>query len=173
MSEHTDNLLAPESPPVAAAEAEASTALQVRAVAAVARTRLQTATPDSLLVDVASKMTSAQIGVVVVCDADGAPQGTITETVLVRCLGLGQAAFFSTGAGQVMTPGFTACAPDDLLADVLALMHAQGLVHVLLIDADQQLVGVLNARDGLRALLAAGNHEETLLRHYVMGIGYQ
>jgi hypothetical protein len=31
----------------------------------------------------------------------------------------------------------------------------------------------LNARDGLRALLAAGNHEETLLRNYVMGIGYQ
>ena len=34
-------------------------------------------------------------------------------------------------------------------------------------------LGVLNARDGLRALLAAGNHEEELLRNYVMGIGYQ
>jgi hypothetical protein len=31
----------------------------------------------------------------------------------------------------------------------------------------------VNARDGLRALLAAGNHEEALLRDYVMGIGYQ
>ena len=36
-----------------------------------------------------------------------------------------------------------------------------------------QLLGVVNARDGLRALLAAGNHEEALLRNYVMGIGYQ
>jgi len=31
--------------------------------------------------------------------------------------------------------------------------------------------GVLNARDGLRALLAAGNHEEALLRDHVMGAG--
>jgi sulfur relay (sulfurtransferase) DsrF/TusC family protein len=33
-------------------------------------------------------------------------------------------------------------------------------------------LGVLNARDGLRALLAAGNHDEALLRNHVMGIGY-
>ena len=48
-----------------------------------------------------------------------------------------------------------------------------GLIHVLLLDADGHPLGVLNARDGLRALLAAGNHEEALLRNYVMGIGYQ
>lgn len=55
---------------------------------------------------------------------------------------------------------------------MLALLQAQGLVHVPLTDADQQLVGVLNAGDGPRALLAASNHEEALLRHCVMGIGY-
>ena len=53
------------------------------------------------------------------------------------------------------------------------MMHARGLIHVLLIGAGNQPVGLLNARDGLRALLAAGNHEEALLRNYVMGIGYQ
>ena len=53
------------------------------------------------------------------------------------------------------------------------MMHAQGLIHVLLLDADRHALGVLNARDGLRALLAAGNHEEALLRNYVLGIGYQ
>ncbi|MEY4909058.1 MAG: hypothetical protein RL260_2776 [Pseudomonadota bacterium] len=68
--------LPPESPPVAAAEA--------RAVA-------------PLLVEVAALLSSAQISVVVVCDAAGAPLGVITETVLVRRLGLGlgQADFFS------------------------------------------------------------------------------
>jgi CBS domain-containing protein len=52
-------------------------------------------------------------------------------------------------------------------------MHERGLIHVLLVDADNKLLGVVNARDGLRALLAAGNHEEALLRNDVMGIGYQ
>ncbi len=163
----------PESPPVAAAEARAVAPLLVSGIAAVARSRLLTVSPDSLLVEVAALLSSAQISVVVVCDAAGAPLGIITETALVRRLGLGQVDFFTTAAGEVMASGFDACAPGDLLSDVLATMHERSLIHVLLVDADNKLLGVLNARDGLRALLAAGNHEEALLRNYVMGIGYQ
>lgn len=163
----------PENPPVAAAEARAVAPLRVSGIEAVARSRLLTVTSNSLLVEVASLLSSAQVSVVVVCDTAGAPLGTITETVLVRRLGLGQADFFTTGAGEVMTRDFVACAPEDLLSDVLAMMHARGLIHVLLVDAGNKLLGILNARDGLRALLAAGNHEEALLRNYVMGIGYQ
>ncbi len=163
----------PESPPVAAAEARAVAPLLVGGIEAVARSRLLTVTAGTLLVDVAALLSNAQISVVVVCDAAGAPLGVITETVLVRRLGLGQADFFTTGAGEVMTRGFVACAPEDLLSDVLTMMHERGIIHVLLVDSGNKLLGVVNARDGLRALLAAGNHEETLLRNYVMGIGYQ
>jgi CBS domain-containing protein len=124
-------------------------------------------------VQVAALLSSDQIGVVVVCNAAGAPLGTITETVLLRRLGLGQADFCTTGASEVMTTGFTACAPDDALPDVLGMLQNRGLSQVLLIDTQGQLLGVVTARDGLRALLAAGNQEETLLRNYVMGIGYQ
>ncbi len=128
---------------------------------------------DALLVKVAALLSGAQISVVVVCDAAGAAVGVITETTLVRRSGLGQADFFTTRAGDVMAGEFMACVPRDLLSDVLALMHTRGLTHVLLLDADRHPQGVLNARDGLRALLAAGNHEEALLRNHVMGIGYQ
>jgi len=93
----------PESPPVAAAEAQTSAPLLVSGIEAVARSRLLSVAADAPLVEVAALLSSAQISVVVVC----------------------------------------------------------------------KLLGVVNARDGLRALLAAGNHEETLLRNYVMGIGYQ
>ncbi len=162
-----------ESPPVAAAEARAAAPALVSSIEEVARARLLTVVADALLVEVAALLSSAQISVVLVCDAAGAPLGVITETVLVRRLGLGQADFFTTRAADVMTREFTACAPDDVLSDVLAMMHRRGLIHVLLVDADNKALGVLNARDGLRALLAAGNHEEALLRNYVMGIGYQ
>ncbi len=163
----------PESPPVAAAEARAVAPLLVSGIEAVARSRLLTVSESSLLVEVAALLSSAQISVIAVCDAAGAPLGIITETVLVRRLGLGQADFFTTGAGAVMTRAFDACAPEDRLSDVLAMMHERGLIHVLVVDSDNKLLGVVNARDGLRALLAAGNHEEALLRNYVMGIGYQ
>lgn len=164
---------AQESVPVATAESRALAPLLLSAVEAVARSRLLTVSADTRLVEVAARLSSAQISVVVVCDAAGGARGTITETVLVKQLGLGQADFFTTRAGDVMTQDFTTCAPHELLSDVLAMMHARGLVYVLLIGTDNQPLGVLNARDGLRALLAAGNHEEELLRNYVMGIGYQ
>jgi CBS domain-containing protein len=162
-----------ESPPVAATEAQTSTPLLVSGIEAVARSRLFSVAAGAPLVEVAALLSSAQISVVVVRDAAGAPIGTITETVLVRRLGLGQADFFTTRAVEVMVPGFATCAPEDLLSEVLATMHERGFIHMLLVDTDNQLLGVVNARDGLRALLAAGNREEALLRNYVMGIGYQ
>ncbi len=163
----------PETPPVAAAEARAAAPSLVSGVEAVARLRLQTVAADALLAEVAALLSSAQISVVVVCDAAGVALGIITETILVRRLGLGHADFFTTRAGDVMTREFTVCAPEDQLSDVLAMMHTRGLIHVLLLSPDKHPLGVLNARDGLRVLLAAGNHEEELLRNYVMGIGYQ
>lgn len=163
----------PESPSVAAAEARTVAPLQVSGIEQMARSRLLTVTADSLLVEVAGLLSSAEISVVVVCDVAGVPLGIITETVLVRRLGLGQADFFSTRAADVMSREFAECAPDDLLSDVMAMMHSRGIIHVLLLDPDKILLGVINARDGLRALLAAGNHEEALLRNYVMGVGYQ
>jgi hypothetical protein len=51
-------------------------------------------------------------------------------------------------------------------------MHARGLVFVLLVDDEGRTVGIVNPRDGLRALLAAGNDEAVLMRNYVMGVGY-
>ena len=166
-------VMTPESPPVAAAEARAVAPALVSGIEAVARSRLLTVGAEALLVDVAALLSSAQISVVVVCDAAGTAMGIITETVLVKRLGLGQADFFTTHAAEVMTREFTVCALDEVLADVLAMMHTRGLIHVLLVDADNRALGVVNARDGLRVLLAAGNHEEELLRNYVMGIGYQ
>ena len=163
----------PEALPVAAAEARAEAPLLVASLEAIARSRLQTVAADALLPEVAALLSSAQISVVVVCDGGGAAIGVITETTLVQHLARGQADFFTTQAGAVMTPEFTACAVNDPLSDVLGRMHARGLIHVLLLDADRHPIGVLNARDGLRALLAAGNHEEALLRNYVMGVGYQ
>lgn len=168
-SDHTP----PESPPVVAAEGRAVAPLQVSGVEEIARSRLLTVAADALLVDVAKLLSSAQISAVVVCDATGIAAGVITETILVSRLGLGQADFFTTRSADVMSREFTSCAAKDMLSDVLAMMHTRALDYVLVLDPARLSLGVLNARDGLRALLAAGNHEEALLRDYVMGIGYR
>lgn len=164
---------ATETPAVATAEARAAAPARVSSIAAVARSRLKTVAAETLLVEVAAKLASAQIGLVMVCAADGTPLGSITETLLVKRLGQGEADFSTTRADAVMTHAMLCCAPEDGLSEVLAAMHQRGLVQVLVVDARQHPWGVVNASDGLRALLAAGNQEEALLRNYVMGTGYQ
>jgi CBS domain-containing protein len=164
---------APEIPAVAAAEARAVPPALVSSMDAVARSRLLKVGMDTLLAEVAALLSASQISLVVVCDTSGSVVGVITETVLVRQLGFGRADVFTTRAGEVMNRDFTACEASDSLSEVLAMMHTRGLIHVLIVEAGNKPVGVLNARDGLRALLAAGNHEEELLRNYVMGVGYQ
>ena len=54
----------------------------------------------------------------------------------------------------------------------IGLVEQRGLVHLPLLDGDRRPIGVVNARDALRALVQAGEYEEALLRDYVMGIGY-
>ncbi len=162
-----------DSPTSAAAETRAAPPALVSSIEAVAQSRLLTVGVDALLAEVASLLSSSQISLIVVCDASGAAAGVITETILVRQLGFGQAGVFTTRAGEVMPREFTVCAPADSLSEVLAMMHDRGLIHVPVVDASNKPVGVINARDGLRALLVAGIHEEALLRNYVMGVGYQ
>ena len=145
----------------------------VSSIEEVTRSRLVTVGVDALLAEVAALLSSTQISLVVVCDGHGVAVGVITETILVRHLGYGKADVFTTRAGDVMVREFTVCQPTDFLPDVLAKMHERGLIHVPVVDDNNRPIGVVNARDGLRALLAQGNFEEALLRNYVMGIGYQ
>ncbi|MDP2368162.1 CBS domain-containing protein [Rhodoferax sp.] len=165
--------LGSDHPVVAAAEAQAPAPAPVSSIEAVSRSRLVTVGADALLAEVAALLSSTQISLVVVCDAAGVAAGVITETILVRHLGYGKADVFTTRAGDVMVHAFTVCQPTDSLPDVLTEMHQRGLIHVPVVDQDKRPIGVVNARDGLRALLAQGNFEEALLRNYVMGIGYQ
>ena len=163
----------PETPPVAAAEARSVAPARISSMHAVVQSRLLTVGVDTLLGEVAALLSGAQISVVVVCDGEGTMVGVITETMLVQQLGLGHVDVFTTRASKAMACEYTVCSPADSLSTVLAMMHNLGLIHVPVVDANHRPLGVVNARDGLRALLAAGNHEEALLRNYVMGLGYQ
>jgi CBS domain-containing protein len=173
MSADTPDTAGTEIPQAATSEARAVAPALISSIEAVARSRLLTVGADALLAEVAALLSDSQISLVVVCDVSGAAVGAITESILVRQLGFGQASVFTTSAGEVMTREFSVCMPTDPLSEILAVMHNQGLLHVLVVDASNKPLGVVNARDGLRALLAAGNHEEALLRNYVMGVGYQ
>lgn len=145
----------------------------VSSIDAVARSRLVTINVDALLVDVAKLLSDTQISLVVVCDSDGAMVGVITETDIVRQIGRCGESACTTAAADVMTRDVTYCRPTDSLLDVLSMMEKRGFVHIPVVDENSKPSGVVNARDALRALMAEGEYEASLLRDYVMGIGYR
>jgi CBS domain-containing protein len=145
----------------------------VSSIEAIACSRMATIARDAMLIDVAKLLTQTQIDLVVVCNPDSSMVGVITKSDVVRQIGHCAGGACQTAAADVMTQQVTFCRASDRLADVLLTMQTQGLVHLPVIDGDRKPVGVVNARDALRLLMMEGQYEESLLRNYVMGIGYQ
>ncbi len=145
----------------------------VSSIAAVARSRLVTITVGSPLIDAARLLADTHISLVVVCDSGGVMTGVVTKTDVVRQIGRCRGAACMTAAADVMTRDVAHCRPGDFLPDVLSMMEKRGVVHVPVVDDDLRPIGVVNARDALRELMAEGEYEESLLRDYVMGVGYR
>jgi CBS domain-containing protein len=139
----------------------------------VAYSRLATVRPDTLLLEVAKLLSGTQISLVIVCNPAGAMVGVITKTDVVQRIGYCIGSACQTLAADIMTGDVTFCRSCDLLIDVLSVIEKRGLVHIPLIDENFMPLGVVNARDALRSLVAEGQYEESLLRNYVMGVGYQ
>jgi CBS domain-containing protein len=99
--------------------------------------------------------------------------GIITKTDIVRKISDCSGALGALAAADVMTRDVIHCRQGDALEDVLGVMKERGLVHVPVIDAQSRPVGVMEARDALRALIGDASHEILLLRDYIMGVGYR
>lgn len=145
----------------------------VSSIDAVTRSRLETISVGATLVDASKLLSNTQIGLVVVCNAAGAMVGVVTKTDIVRQIGRCLGSACTTVTGEVMSRDVASCRPSDCLPDVLSLMHARGFVHIPVVDEHSKPLGVVNARDALRALLAHETYMGSLLRDYVMGVGYQ
>ncbi len=145
----------------------------VSSIDAVTHLRLMTTSVDTSLVNVARLLSDTQVSLVVVCDSAGVMVGVMTKTDIVRQIGRCRGSACSTAVADVMTRDVVYCRPTDCLPEVLSTMQKCGFVHIPVVDEDSKPLGVVNARDALRALMAEGEYEASLLQNYVMGIGYQ
>ncbi len=146
--------------------------LRVSSLNDIARSRLATVSLESPLLQAARRLSDTQIGLVVVCSPDGAIAGVIGKSDIVRQIGHCMGSACHTLVSELMTTEVISCQPTDLFSDVLALMQKHGLVHLPVLDSDRRPIGVLNARDALRALVDQGQYEQLQLFDYVMGVGY-
>jgi CBS domain-containing protein len=99
--------------------------------------------------------------------------GVITKTDVVRQVAQGHESIRTVPVSAIMTKSVIHCRPSDLLYEVWSSMKERGFVHIPVIDQQFRPSGVVNARDALQALLGKVEDEQSLLRDYVMGMGYR
>ena len=99
--------------------------------------------------------------------------GVITKTDVVRQVAQGHESIHTASASAIMTKNVVHCRPSDLLYEVWSSMKERGFVHIPVVDQHFRPSGVVNARDALQALLGTVEDEQSLLRDYVMGMGYR
>lgn len=138
-----------------------------------ARERLATISAGAPVRDAADIMARPHTDLVVVCGADGGMVGVLTKTDIVRQIRLCTGAGCMARVDTIMTGDVVTCRPGDLLDDVWSVMKARGLQRIPVLDPCGKPIGIIYARDALRNLLGEAENQETLLRDYVMSVGYQ
>ena len=144
--------------------------LQIQQADALSRSKLVTVTLETPLLIAPQQFSGTQLGLVVVCEANGTMAGVISKTDIIRQIGHCMGSACRTLAQDLMTRDVVTWQPNDLLHKVLSKMQAHGLVHVPLVDQTRCPVGVVNARDALRLLVTQGQYEQAQLCDYVMGV---
>jgi CBS domain-containing protein len=145
----------------------------VERILPVALKRLSTIQADAILTEAAKLLSHTHISLVVVCNVNRVMVGVLTKTDIVRQIASCAGSRCMAAASDVMTRDVIYCRPNDTLQDVLSKMKDHMFVHVPVVDQMFKPCGVINARDAFQALLGEAEYDMSLLRDYIMGIGYQ
>lgn len=105
---------------------------------------------NSPLTDAIMEITNKRLGITAVIDDQGKILGALTDGDLRRLLISGQDLRL-TELASVMTSNPTFVAPETLAAEALRLMQDRKIGQLLVADAKQKLLGVLNFQDMLAA----------------------
>lgn len=138
-----------------------------------ARERLAAIGADAPVREAADLMAKPHIDLVVVCDGDGKMIGVLTKTDIVGQIRMCSGCNCTTGVDRVMTRDVISCRPNEWLQGIWARMKEKNLQRIPVVDHEGKPLGIIYARDALQDLLNEVENEESLLRDYVMCVGYQ
>ena len=138
-----------------------------------ARERLATISAAASVTDAAEVTSRLRADLVVVCNETGRMVGVITKTDIVSQIGLCGADGCSARVDTIMTREVFSCRANEVLQDVWTAIKARNLQCIPVLGDDGKPIGILYSRDVLQGLLGEVEDEKTLLRDYVMNVGYR
>jgi CBS domain-containing protein len=127
---------------------------------------VHTALPWVSVSDAARRLTDADVGALVVCDADRRIRGVVSERDIVRHIARRGAAL-DTPVEAIMTHEVHTCSPQETVARAMALMTRFRYRHLPVVD-DGRLVGIISIGDLVKHRVHEMEMETGVLRDRVI-----
>jgi CBS domain-containing protein len=137
----------PSGAPLAAIDAMPTVDTDAVPITAIMTRATITARPDASVESLVALMTHHHIGCVPIVDEADRPKGIVTKLDLIECGGDGRVT-----AREVMMPNAMTLPADATLAGAASLMSNESVHHVLVVDSERTLMGVVSTFDITRWL---------------------
>ena len=128
-----------------------------------------TVQPGDTVPDAVQTLASNDIGAVVVTDDQGTMTGILSERDISRGVKKHGAGLMGKQVQDLMSNKVVTCTPHCSIVDVLALMNANNIRHLPVMDA-QKVMGVISIRDATTVWLNALEEENETLRRMLANI---
>jgi len=142
--------------------------MNVDAILKVKGDAVVTIRPTATLGDAVTLLCQKRIGALVVSANGTEPQGILSERDIVHALGRDGAALLERRVEDLMTKTVVTCSPQDLVADLMALMTERRIRHIPVLR-NGKLAGLVSIGDVVKNRLDEIEHETTSLKAYVAG----
>jgi len=131
-------------------------------------TAVVTIAPTATIAEAVALLTRKRIGALVV-SADGRePLGILSERDIVQGLGTSGSDVLQRRVDELMTRSVITCAPQDRLADLMALMTERRIRHLPVLQGGR-LAGLVSIGDVVKNRLDEMEWESSSLKTYIAG----
>ncbi|HTS92101.1 MAG TPA: CBS domain-containing protein [Stellaceae bacterium] len=127
-----------------------------------------TIAPSATIAEAVALLTRKRIGALVVSTDGREPLGILSERDIVHGLGQRGAILLDAKVDELMTRSVITCAPQDRLADLMALMTERRIRHLPVLD-DGRLAGLVSIGDVVKNRLDEMEWESSSLKTYIAG----
>lgn len=137
------------------------------------RRRLAVLNKAARVGEAAQILANPRTPLIVVCDEKGMAIGVVSRMDIVKLFSLARDQAFGSNVEAIMTRSFLSFRDVQSLQQAWDELSSRGLRCAPMLDESGRPMGVVHARDLVRALLNEVTSEELMLRDYVLGIGYR
>jgi CBS domain-containing protein len=119
--------------------------------------------PVLSVAEVADRLRSADVGVMIVSNDGEILKGLVSERDVAHGLAVHGAALLSLKVSDLMTRSVITCAPGDSVAEIARIMTMRRIRHIPVVDGGK-VVGVISIGDVLKSRISEIELEANVLR---------